>query len=317
MNEEVVAMLVRLACGEESEPPLTGLVRIDGVSYRVWKHGVRLRVETDRGELRAIREADRLLTFLEGSEAPIESGPGSLAFDAEDGDVSYSLLSRPRLRDLELDERRVVGTVERGQRFGRATAAVTLEHTYHEDFAVSLTLDAATGMPFTMVEAGRTLLEWLELEVLDVVDASLLRWEGETRSAGWFAYVGSAGGEIDDDADVPDLVREQFRENARRSSELAESFDRTPIVARVPMRPRVESFAPGHVTIDLESDLFVHIRGQETADLEDVAEATEVWTTSDGWTWTLNGSGLEDPELIAAVRDRVVVWRAGLGSVGD
>src|SRR5690606_9510081 len=126
-------------------------------------------------------------------------------------------------------------------------------------------------------------------------DEPLLRWEGETRSVGWFAYVAASDGEIDDDVDVPDAVREEFRENARRSSELAESFDRTPIVARVPMRPRVESFAPGHVTIDLESDLFVSVRGQETADLEDVDEATDAWTTSDGWTWTLNGSGLEDP----------------------
>lgn len=277
---------------------------------------MRLRVETEGGALRAIRETDRVITFLEDDTVPIESAPGSLAFDEGDGDVTYALLARPRLHALDLDERRVVGSVERGERFGRATTTVTFEHTYHDDFALRLVLDAVTGMPLEMAEAGRVLLEWLELETWDAVDDSLLRWDGDTRGVGWFAYVGAVDGELDEDADVPESVREEFRDNARRAAALSAGFDHSPLVARVPMEVRVDSFDPAHVAIDLEPELFVSIRGHAGRP-DSEPEDAEVWTTSDGWTWTLSAPGLEDPELVRELRERVVAWRSGLGHTAE
>ncbi|GAA3527165.1 hypothetical protein AFL01nite_03980 [Aeromicrobium flavum] len=315
MNEEVVGLMVRLACGEASEPPLRGLVQIGGCRFRVWKHCERLRVETDAGELRAVRAPDRVLTFLKGDELPIETGPGSLAFDDEDGDVSYSFLARPRLRQLELDERRVTGPVERGARFGRPTATVTLEHTYHDDFATTLVLDAVTGMPFSWVEAGSTILEWRELEVLDAVDESLLRWDGDTRSVGWFAYVGSSEElDEDEDEDVPDEVREQLRENRRRSGELSSRFDHSPLLARVPMEVLIESSEPGHVAIDVQPETLVTVRGHASGRRRDGEYATETWTTDDGWTWEVHAAGVVDPQLLPSLRERIAAWRASLAS---
>lgn len=307
MNEDVVELMVRLLCGEASEPPVRGVVEIGDERFRVWKHGERLRVETPAGELRAIREPERLLTFSNRDEPPLESGSRSFAFADEDG--SYMVLARPKLRDLELDERAMEGSLERSERFGRPTVALALAHAYHDDFVLRMVLDAATGMPFEMVEDGVTVMAWTELEVLDEANEDLWRWDGETRSAGWFAYVGSSGEAIDD-GDIPDAAREELREGHRRSARLAEEFDRAPLVAQVPLDLEISSYAPGTVTIDLESRTFVTVRGAREPDPEDARGAVDTWTTDDGWTWIVHAHGNEDPRLIASLRERISTWRA-------
>jgi len=197
VDEDVVDLLVRMVCGEDAEPPLVGTVELDGDRFRVWKHGPRMRIETLDGQLASIREADRVLTWVDGQELPIALPPQAYAFDDEE--AAWNLLRRMQHHELDLSERRVAGPVERGERFGRPTATVTLDHTYHEDSALTLVVDALNGMPYEVIEDGDRVLRWLEVEIVDAVDEDLLRWEGETSTAGWFAYTSDL--EVSDDSD--------------------------------------------------------------------------------------------------------------------
>ncbi|MBA4609297.1 hypothetical protein H1W00_12475 [Aeromicrobium sp. Marseille-Q0843] len=304
MNEEVVEMLVRLACGVPSEPPIVGTVVIGGRRHRGWKHAERGRGETPEGRLQMICDGERLLSFSEGSDRPFSMG--AEAFGLHDEDAPWHRLARPSLRDLELSERRADGPVERGERFGRATVSVTLDHTYHDDFPLHLVLDAVTGMPFEMTEARSSVLRWTDLEVLDSIDEEQWRWDGSTGEARWFGYVG-----VDDElvGDVPPSVREQFREAALRGARLAEELNLPAMTAEVPLAVEVGSFEPGIVTIDLEGDAFVSVRGQASPDPEGHHRAQSQWTTADGWTWTLHASGVTDEQLFATLRDHVTAWR--------
>ena len=297
-------MLVRLACGVPSEPPIVGTVVIGGRRHRVWKHAERVRVETPEGRLQMICDGERLLSFSEGSDRPFSMS--AEAFGLHDEDAPWHRLARPSLRDLELSERRADGPVERGERFGRATASLTLDHTYHDDFPLHLVLDAVTGMPFEMTEARSSVLRWTDLEVLDSIDEEQWRWDGPTGEPRWFGYVG-VGDELV--GDVPPSAREQFREGALRGERLAEELDLPHVTAEVPLTVEVRSFDPDVVMIDFEADASVGITGQASRDPEGHHTALRQWTTTDGWTWTLNASGVTDERLFATLRDHITAWR--------
>lgn len=203
MNDVVVELLVRMMCGEASEPPLVGLVEIEDERYRVWAHGTRRRIETESGRLRSIGSEDEVLAWVGASELPLALGRRSFGF--ADGEAPWNRLRRLAFVDLDLQERRPAGPVVAGERFGRATAEVVLDHQYHEDFALRLVLDVATGMPFEVEEAGETVLRWIEFEVVDGVEEFLLRWDGEVLRGGWYALPPDGdGGPEDDEEDVFD-----------------------------------------------------------------------------------------------------------------
>ncbi|SKB09983.1 hypothetical protein SAMN06295964_3014 [Aeromicrobium choanae] len=296
-----------MVCGEPSEPPLRGLVEVEARRFRIWKHADRLRVETEDGDLCAIREPERLVTFSDDHELPVASGRGSFAF--EDEEAPWSPITRPRLDQLELDDRRADGPVESGERFGRPTLTVSLPHVRDDDLALTLVVDAVTGMPFEVVDAGETVMRWLEFEVLGEIDEALLRWDGETRYAGWFAYVGTSS--ADDGMDhLPPELREQLLTRAQRSAEGERGLDLSPISTLVPLEFQVSWMDEGTVVIDLTEDFFVTVRGVKSMDPEDADEATDVWTTSDGWTWMVHATGVDDPDFLPTLRERISVWRA-------
>ncbi|MFO6453507.1 MULTISPECIES: hypothetical protein [unclassified Aeromicrobium] len=306
MNEEIVELLVRLACGEGAEPPVRGVVALHGERFRVWKHGERRRVESAEGELRSIREPERSLAFPVGGGVPVESTPGSLDYDEED--EPWVLIRRPDLGELDLRERRLDGTVVRGQRFGRETATLTLPDPEDEELGLTYVLDAATGMPLEVLEDGYEVLRWLELEVVDAIDPRLLTWDGEVAASGWFAYVGVAvgpDGEVVSDGPVPDSLRRHLREEAHRNAELEEELALHNLSAEVPLEFSVDTSGPDVVSLSLSTRADLTVWGTARPEPEEMNESS--WTTADGWTWTM--TGIDDPRLLATVRERITRWR--------
>lgn len=308
MNEEIVELLVRLTCGEAAEPPVRGTVALHGERFRVWKHGERRRVETVEGELRSIREPERSLDFPVGGGVPVESGPG--AFDHDEEDEPWVLIRRPELGELDLRERRLDGTVVRGQRFGRETATFTLRDPEDEELGLTYVLDVTTGMPFEIVEDGEEILRWHELEVVDAIDPQLLRWDGEVTESGWFAYVGVAvgpDGEVVSDGPVPDSLRGHLRESARRGSEVRDSLAVNGLVAEVSFEFEDVDVVADTIWIGLAPRARVSVQGAASPDDLDFEGTT--WMTADGWTWTIHAEGVDDPGLESTVRERITRWR--------
>lgn len=305
MDEEIVGLVVRLVCGGPSEPALYGLVEVEGSRFRIWKHAGRMRVETEHGVLRAVHDGHRVLTFDEGEDAPNVRDPRDVAY--ADEDAPWSFVLRPSLQDIDLDERRLDAAVTPGERFGRATASFTLAHQYHREFGLALVLDAATGMPFEVVEAGRPVVRWIELDVVDAIDDELFTWTGEV------ARSGRPGPEVTDD-DLDEDLPAQERHAVRRAEERAWSFEDElelpEILARTIMDVEVSSSDPGAITIMLEASPYVLIEGAATPGrLVDEGDV-ERWTTADGWTWTLYASELYDESLVVSLREHITAWRA-------
>lgn len=308
MNEEIVELLVRLACGEGAEPPVRGTVSLHGERFRVWKHGERRRVESADGELRSIREPERSLDFPAGGGVPVESSPG--AFDHDEEDEPWVLIRRPDLRELDLRERRLDGSVVRGQRFGRETATFTLPDPEDEELGLTYVLDVATGMPLEIVEDGEEILRWDELEVVDAIDQGLLSWDGEVTESGWFAYVGvSSDGTVSSDRPIPEGARRQLAERARREAELREQLALHDLSAEVPLELE-DADVDEEMTsiwISLASRARVSVQGAVSPEELDFEGPT--WTTADGWTWAIHVEGVDDPSIERTVRERITRWR--------
>lgn len=306
MNEEIVDLLVRLTCGEAAEPPLRGTVAPHGERFRVWKHGERRRVESADGELHSIREPERSLAFPVGGGVPVESAPGALDYDEED--EPWVLLRRPELGELDLRERRLDGTVVRGHRFGRETATFTLPEPEDEECGLTYVLDVTTGMPIEIVEDGEEILRWHELEVLDAIDPQLLSWDGEVTASGWVAYVGvGPDGEVTSDGPIPEGARRRLGEIARRDAEIQHQLDLHDLSAVVPLKLSVDTGDPDTVSLSFMSRGFLSVWGTPVPDPEETNESS--WTTADGWTWTSDSDGIDDPRLLATVRERITQWR--------
>lgn len=289
MDEEIVGLLVRLVCGEPYEPPVIGVVEIEGETFRIWKHGERMRVETLEGALRSIRERERLLTFEE---------------------TPWARVRRPRLDMLDLDDRRLDGDVQQGVRFGRRTATFTLPG----DMPLTLVLDAETGMPFEIAEEAVD-LSWRELEFVDSIDEELLTWTGDTRAAGWFAYVGMSEGEVVGGSHLPPGARDELREMFRRNADLARELDLPEMTGTVAFEAEVTYRGPDAAGIYLTADAHISVEGARDFDFEHDPVPDVVWTTADGWTWTVRHDGFDDPALLASLREQIEAWRAGRGDV--
>lgn len=308
MNEEIVELLVRLACGEGAEPPVRGTIEIHEERFRIWKHGPSRRVETVDGELRSIRTPERSLDFPVGGGVPVESSPG--AFDHDEEDEPWVLIRRPDLGELDLRGRRLDGPVTRGQRFGRETATLFLPDPEDPELGLTYVLDVTTGMPLEFLEDGYQVLRWHELEVVDAIDPGLLSWDGEVTESGWFAYVGVAvgpDGEVESDGHVPESLRRHMREEARRNAELEAKLALHDFSAEVPLEFRVDTSGPDLVSLSLSTRASLTVWGTAVPDPEELDESS--WTTADGWTWTSDCDGIDDPRLLAAVRERITRWR--------
>lgn len=308
MNEEIVELLVRLACGESAEPPVLGTVALHGERFRVWKQGERRRVETVDGELRSIRTPERSLDFPVGGGVPVESSPG--AFDHDEEDEPWVLIRRPDLRELDLRERRLDGSVVRGQRFGRETATFTLPEREDEEIGLTYVLDVTTGMPLELVEDGEEVLRWHELEVVDAIDPQLLSWDGEVTESGWFAYVGVAldrDDEVVSGDPIPASLTRRLSERARRRVELRDSLGMGDLVVEAPLEFEDLDVEAESIWICLEPRARVSIQGAVSPD--DLGFEGPTWTTADGWTWAIHVEGVDDPSIERTVRERITRWR--------
>lgn len=146
---------------------------------RVWRDGLRLRVEELDGAINVLANAEACWQWEQGIEHPFAAKRNNLRLMP--GPVTL-LERRPAAEFLGDDFTRPTGPVGATTYLYRPAWTVELAPPAHKPHPIQLVIDAVTGMVLQQRhDATGYHKEWLELTLGDTFPDSLFRWDGPTR----------------------------------------------------------------------------------------------------------------------------------------
>jgi hypothetical protein len=187
-----------MIAGERDEQPFVGVLEVclDGDPswpsiVRVFKDRDRYRVEDMEGRVLTIRNPEHTFVFLDDHEADCPDRGAPQRYDNTDGEwvrpgAHAHVIERREPSDWRGDDFATpTGEATATTYLGRDAWQVELAPPEHKQWALTVTVDAVTGMTYEQrTSAHGVLTRWTDLAVVESHPGELFTWDGDAR---WFA----------------------------------------------------------------------------------------------------------------------------------
>ena len=166
--------------GNQVPPTLAG-GGVDATEIRVWRDGMRVRIEEPDGTVVLLCDGTTCWRFRPNRDLPLAAPVETLQFRGNGTDL---LARRPAAHWVGDDFTHPVGPIATTLFLDRPAWTFELAPPPHESHPMQMVVDQATGLVLQQRSDGAGLMEeWVELTVGEVFDDALFVWNGAADSA--------------------------------------------------------------------------------------------------------------------------------------